>query len=246
MIRISVTLLMVSMALFAHGQSKKELIKKVAELEAKVAAFEAEKAARALDLEDSVQKLSYAIGVNIATGMTQEIGDVSATAFEHAIRDVMADDTKMSREDSEAFMRQQINQIRQEKIELAKAEGVAFMEANKVKPGIETTASGLQYKVLSAGNGPKPTANDRVKVHYTGSLPDGKVFDSSVERGEPAVFGVGQVIAGWTEALQLMPVGAKWKLFIPQELGYGERGAGQDIPPFSPLVFEVELISIEQ
>lgn len=125
-----------------------------------------------------------------------------------------------------------------------KREGEEFLAKNKANGDVVTTASGLQYTIIKEGNGPKPTFTDRVKVHYTGTLLDGTVFDSSVERGEPAVFGVGQVISGWTEALMSMPVGSKWKLFIPQELAYGANGAGQMIKPYSLLIFEVELLEI--
>lgn len=125
-----------------------------------------------------------------------------------------------------------------------KREGEEFLAKNKANGDVITTASGLQYTIITEGKGQKPTFTDRVKVHYTGTLLDGTVFDSSVERGEPAVFGVGQVISGWTEALQLMPVGSKWKLFIPQELAYGANGAGQMIKPYSLLIFEVELLEI--
>jgi FKBP-type peptidyl-prolyl cis-trans isomerase FkpA len=123
-------------------------------------------------------------------------------------------------------------------------EGKKFLEANKKKPGVTTTAEGLQYEIVKAGNGPKPTANDQVKVNYKGTLIDGKVFDSN-EGKAPVTFGVGQVIKGWSEALQLMPVGSKWKIYIPQELAYGAHETGS-IPPFSTLVFEVELLSIEK
>jgi FKBP-type peptidyl-prolyl cis-trans isomerase FklB len=122
--------------------------------------------------------------------------------------------------------------------------GEAFLAANAKKDGVTTTASGLQYKVIKSGTGATPTASDQVKVDYTGTLIDGKVFDSSVQRGQPAVFPVGQVIPGWTEALQLMKVGDKWQLFIPAKLAYGDRGAGGAIPPNSALIFEVELLDI--
>ena len=126
-----------------------------------------------------------------------------------------------------------------------KKAGEEFLAKNKANAEVTTTASGLQYTVITEGKGPKPTYNDQVKVHYTGTLLDGTVFDSSVERGEPATFGVGQVIPGWTEALQLMPVGSKWKLFIPQELAYGTRvRPGGPIKPYSMLIFEVELLEI--
>jgi FKBP-type peptidyl-prolyl cis-trans isomerase FklB len=123
-------------------------------------------------------------------------------------------------------------------------EGDAFLAANKAKEGVKTTADGLQYKVLTEGNGPKPTANDTVTVNYRGTLLNGKEFDSSYKRGQPASFPVGGVIKGWTEALQLMPVGSKYQLFIPPDLAYGDRGAGGDIGPGETLIFEVELLSI--
>ncbi len=126
-----------------------------------------------------------------------------------------------------------------------KEAGQKFLADNGKRAGVTTTASGLQYEVLKAGTGPKPTAENTVKVHYHGTTIDGNVFDSSVDRGEPVTFGLGQVIKGWTEALQLMPVGSKWKIFIPSELGYGEQAAGPKIKPNSTLIFEVELIDIE-
>ena len=128
--------------------------------------------------------------------------------------------------------------------EKAQGEGKAFLEANRKRTGVITLASGLQYEVMTSGTGVVPTSTDTVKVHYHGTLIDGNVFDSSVSRGEPATFGVTQVISGWVEALQLMPVGSKWKLFIPSELAYGAQGAGQAIPPHTALIFEVELLDI--
>ena len=125
-----------------------------------------------------------------------------------------------------------------------KAQGEQFLAENALREGVIVTESGLQYEVIKMGKGKKPSATDRVKVHYHGTLIDGTVFDSSVERGEPITFGLNQVIAGWTEGLQLMPVGSKFKLYIPQELGYGSRNAGS-IPPYSTLIFEVELLGIE-
>ena len=127
-----------------------------------------------------------------------------------------------------------------------KTEGEAFLAANKDKEGVVTLPSGLQYKILTTGTGPKPTASDSVKCNYRGTLINGTEFDSSYKKGQPVTFGVGQVIKGWTEGLQLMPVGSKWQLFIPSSLAYGERGAGAEIGPNSTLIFEVELISIEE
>ena len=125
-------------------------------------------------------------------------------------------------------------------------EGKTFLENNGKRPEVVTLESGLQYEIIKEGNGPVPNANNTVKVHYHGTLIDGTVFDSSVRRGEPAAFGVTQVISGWVEALQLMPVGSKWKLFIPSDLAYGAQGAGQHIGPHTTLVFEVELLGIEK
>jgi FKBP-type peptidyl-prolyl cis-trans isomerase FklB len=127
-----------------------------------------------------------------------------------------------------------------------KKEGTAFLEANKTKEGVKVLPSGLQYKVLKEGTGPKPSAADTVVCNYRGTLIDGKEFDSSYKRGEPATFPVNGVIKGWTEALQLMPVGSKWQLFLPADLAYGDRGAGADIGPGATLIFEVELMSIQQ
>ena len=156
-----------------------------------------------------------------------------AEAFNEKMQDAQA---KMQAKQEEAQKAQYADQI---------AEGDKFMEENKAKDGVVTLPSGLQYKVITNGTGEKPTATDRVKVHYHGTLIDGTVFDSSVERGEPTVFGVGQVIKGWTEALELMPVGSKWILYIPYDLAYGGRDAGK-IKPFSNLIFEVELLEIEK
>ena len=124
-------------------------------------------------------------------------------------------------------------------------EGEKFLAENRQREGVQETASGLQYQVVREGNGPKPALTDRVKVHYEGFLLSGEKFDSSVDRGEPAVFPLNQVIAGWTEGLQLMPVGSKYTLYIPYQLAYGDKGAGRVIPPYATLIFEVELLGIE-
>ncbi len=157
---------------------------------------------------------------------------------------------KMTEEEANKFL-QSFFEKKQEETMLKqyganKIAGEKFLADNKTKPGIITTASGLQYEIIKAGNGPKPEATSQVKVHYKGTLIDGKVFDSSYDRNEPAVFPVNQVIPAWTEAMQLMPVGSKWKLYVPQNLGYGARGGGEKIPPFSTLIFEVELLGIEK
>ena len=200
-----------------------------------------------------MDKLSYALGL----GIGRQLEQMGATGldiddFATAIKDVLAGrETKVA--DSEAqtivqeFFRQQeekANAEMAEKGKKAKAEGEQYLAENAGKEGVVTLPSGLQYKVLREGNGQKPKATDKVKCHYEGFLIDGTVFDSSVQRGEPAVFPLNQVIAGWTEGLQLMQEGAKYRFFIPYQLGYGERGAGASIPPFATLVFDVELIEV--
>ncbi len=189
--------------------------------------------------------VSYAMGVIISNNISQnkDFADILDPAiFAAAMKDVKKGDS------SEVFTLEQANEIMgkfsNSLVEKEKSKGEAFLAENKTKEGIQTSESGLQYKVITEGTGEKPDPTDVVRVHYHGTLMDGTVFDSSVERGEPAEFGVSQVIPGWTEALQLMPVGSKWKLFIPQDLAYGPRGAGQAIPPYSALVFEVELLEI--
>ncbi|TKG96156.1 FKBP-type peptidyl-prolyl cis-trans isomerase [Puteibacter caeruleilacunae] len=211
------------------------------------------------ELTTKVDSVSYALGVDIAVNIDRSLQmfeteetkidkDVLIHAFAKKLKE---EDTKITAEETTAIIRSFMEEQRsvqekerQEKAVKSLEEGKKFLEENAKKDGIQTTASGLQYQVLKAGEGVKPAATDRVKVHYTGKTIDGKVFDSSVERGEPATFGVNQVIKGWTEALQLMPVGSKYKLFIPSEIAYGERGAGADIAPNSVLIFEVELLEI--
>jgi len=151
---------------------------------------------------------------------------------------------KISEEDANALVQKFFAEAGDRESQANLEEGNKFLEENKGREGITVTESGLQYEVLTEGTGAKPTAADQVRVHYHGTLIDGTVFDSSVDRGEPAVFGVGQVIPGWTEALQLMPIGSKWKVYLPSNIAYGERGAGGDIGPNSALIFEVELLEI--
>lgn len=172
--------------------------------------------------------------------------DIFLSAFLAAVNE---EETIMDATVANAYFRTESEKVRSANMEAAYADnkeaGLAFLEANKSVEGVQVTESGLQYKVVKMGKGKKPSATDRVKVHYHGTLIDGKVFDSSVERGEPALFALNQVIPGWTEGLQLMPVGSKFTFYIPSELAYGDRETGE-IKPFSALVFEVELISIEK
>lgn len=202
-------------------------------------------------LETPAEKFSYAIGLTTAENMIEgglDLEVFSPEAFTQALRDTFGGaEPRISREEmgeAMAAIGAIIQAKEAEKAEALAAEGVAFLEKNKSEEGIITTDSGLQYRVDTKGDGPMPTATDTVEVHYSGRLLDGTQFDSSYDRGQPAQFPVGGVIPGWTEALQLMPVGSKYELWIPQELAYGERGAGGDIPPYAVLNFTVELLSI--
>ena len=200
------------------------------------------------------QKASYAIGMNWGTGLHKQGIDVDSAALVQGMKDALAGSKTLLTEDEAraALMQlqsevqaQQQAKLKQEG-EAGKKEGDAFLAANKGKEGIVTLPSGLQYKILKEGTGAKPTADDSVVCNYKGTLINGTEFDSSYKRGEPATFPVGGVIKGWTEALQLMPVGSKWQLFIPADLAYGARGTpGGPIGPNSTLIFEVELLSIK-
>ena len=200
-----------------------------------------------------MDKLSYALGLGIGQQLAQMgASDISAEDFAQAIKDVLeGNELKVSHRDAQTIVQdyfrkqeQKLQAERAEKGKVHKEAGEKYLAENSKKEGIVTLPSGLQYQVLKEGNGKKPSAKDSVKCHYEGFLIDGTVFDSSVQRGEPAVFGLQQVIAGWTEGLQLMQEGAKYRFFIPYRLAYGEGGAGASIPPFAALVFDVELIEV--
>lgn len=200
-----------------------------------------------------MDKVSYALGLGIGRQLS-DMGaiDLNIDDFALAIKDVLAGaDLQLSDVEAqtivqEFFAAQEKKQraAASERFKENKAKGEAYLAANAAKEGVVTLPSGLQYQVIKPGNGKQPKATDKVRCHYEGMLVDGTLFDSSVQRGEPAVFGLNQVIAGWTEGVQLMQEGAKYRFFIPYQLGYGERGAGQSIPPFSALVFDVELIEV--
>jgi FKBP-type peptidyl-prolyl cis-trans isomerase FklB len=204
-------------------------------------------------LKTVADKASYAIGVNIGNSITRDDLDINAQALVRGLTDALnGQKPQLSEEEMaaamQAFQQQAIAKMAEKQSKQAEAnaaKGKAFLEANKKQPGVQTTQSGLQYKILKRGTGPSPKATDTVKTHYKGTLLNGETFDSSYDRGEPATFPVNGVIAGWTEALQKMKVGGKWKLFVPAELAYGERGAGGAIGPNETLVFEVELLGIE-
>jgi len=194
-----------------------------------------------------MEKLSYSLGVNMATGVkAQGLETIDENAIAKAFKDVFeGNDLDISEEDGMEILQEYFGKIQAAAQEKAGEAGATYLAENAAKKGVITTASGLQYEIINSGSGAKPTAADQVTVHYHGMLTDGTIFDSSVDRGEPAKFGVTQVIQGWVEALQLMSVGDKWKLTIPSNLAYGERGQPQaGIGPNTILVFEVELLGI--
>jgi FKBP-type peptidyl-prolyl cis-trans isomerase FklB len=201
-----------------------------------------------LNLKNKLDTLSYSIGSMVAQNVkNQGVDSVNAEAFTQGLLDVLKKrNMVISAEAANKFIGEYFQAIQSKKMEGNNAVGQKFLDENKKKPGVVTLPSGLQYIVIKEGTGAKPVLTDKVTTHYHGTLIDGTVFDSSVERGEPASFPVNGVIKGWTEALQMMPVGSKWKLFVPPALGYGERGAGGVIGPNATLIFEVELISINK
>ncbi|MEW6157745.1 MAG: FKBP-type peptidyl-prolyl cis-trans isomerase [Verrucomicrobiota bacterium] len=205
-------------------------------------------------LSNPKDKVSYSIGVNIGTSLKKQELEINPDQVAAGLKDVLSGGkTKLTEEEVKEVLTafsKELNQKQLEKAQVAaeknKTDGEKFLTENKAKEGIKTTASGLQYKVVKEGTGKKPTANDTVTTHYRGTLIDGTEFDSSYKRNEPATFPVSGVIKGWTEALQLMPVGSKWQLFIPSELAYGEAGTrGGPIGPNATLIFDIELLSIE-
>lgn len=200
-----------------------------------------------------MDKVSYALGLGIGRQLAQMgASELNIDDFAAAIKDVIAgNELKVSNREAQTIVQdyfrkleEKLNAERAEKGKVAKAEGEKYLAENAKKEGVVTLPSGLQYMVLKEGNGKKPKATDQVKCHYEGFLIDGTVFDSSIQRGEPAVFPLNQVIAGWTEGLQLMQEGAKYRFFIPYILGYGEGGAGASIPPYAALIFDVELLEV--
>ena len=200
-----------------------------------------------------MDKVSYALGIGIGHQLANMGGqELNIDDFAQAVKDVLGGkELKIKSSEAQQIVQeffaqqeQKINKQRQEAGKMHKEAGEKYLAENAKKEGVVTLPSGLQYQVLKEGNGKKPSAKDTVKCHYEGFLIDGTVFDSSIQRGEPAVFGLQQVIAGWTEGLQLMQEGAKYRFFIPYRLAYGEGGAGASIPPFAALVFDVELIQV--
>ncbi|WP_031526262.1 FKBP-type peptidyl-prolyl cis-trans isomerase [Dyadobacter crusticola] len=212
----------------------------------KAPAAPAKAATSPLVLKNQMDSLSAAIGVSFANSLaSQGVAGINNEVLTRTINAALkGGQTTFSPEEANSFIGNYFQKMMEEKGAVVRTEGEKFLEENKKKTGVTTTESGLQYEVIKTGDGPKPTATDKVKTHYHGTLTNGTVFDSSVDRGEPVEFPVNGVIKGWTEALQLMPVGSKWKLYIPYQLAYGERAAGPQIPAYSALVFEVELLEI--
>ena len=207
---------------------------------------------KAGDFENEKQRRSYALGMDIGNSLKELPVDIQVDALSEGVSDVVSGGkTKLSQDELDAVMQSFVKEMEaaQQKKASEQAEnnlekGQKFLAENKTKDGVKTTDSGLQYKVIEEGDGPSPSADDSVTVHYTGKLIDGTVFDSSRERGEPVTFPVDAVIPGWTEALQLMKQGAKYELYIPADLAYGERGAGAQIGPNETLIFDVELLKV--
>jgi FKBP-type peptidyl-prolyl cis-trans isomerase len=206
-----------------------------------------------LTLKTEKDKVSYAIGVNIGKSMRKDTVDIDPAIFSRGMKDALAgskllltdDEMKAALTKLQSDLRSKQEEAMQKAGEINKKTGEDFLAQNKTKEGVVALPDGLQYKILKEGTGPKPTATDTVVCNYRGTLIDGTEFDSSYKRGQPATFPVSGVIKGWTEAVQLMPVGSKWQVFLPADLAYGNRGAGQDIGPNATLIFEVELLSIQ-
>lgn len=194
-----------------------------------------------------MDKISYALGLSLGQNLLGSgVKELNYQDLAIGVKDVLeAKQPKITYQEAQQLLNRFFSELEHETAKIEKERGRKFLEENQKRDGVKTTASGLQYEILNATIGQKPKATDTVKVHYEGTLIDGTVFDSSYRRGEPISFGLNQVIKGWTEGLQLMSIGSKYKLYIPYQLGYGEHGAGAQIPPYSTLIFTVELLGIE-
>ncbi|MFT4598365.1 MAG: FKBP-type peptidyl-prolyl cis-trans isomerase FklB [Bacteroidia bacterium] len=199
-------------------------------------------------MQNEIDSMSYAVGMNVATSLKAGgIDTLNYEIFKEALKDVIEyDHTALEGKESNEIVQTYIAKAKAAELAAVTVEGTAFLAANATKKGVKVLPNGLQYKVITEGNGLKPIDGQTVKTHYSGTLINGKKFDSSYDRGQPASFGVNQVIPGWTQALKMMPVGSKWELYIPQELAYGERAMGANIPAYSTLIFTIELLEIVQ
>lgn len=198
-------------------------------------------------LKNSIDSLSYAIGMNIGTNMKmQGIDSISSAALNKGIADAMKGNKALMDENTANMtIQQKLQEFMMKKVNLQKDEGRKFLEENKKQPGVVSLPNGIQYKIINQGSGPKPTLEDTIKVHYKGTTIDGNVFDDSYSRGEPIEFPLGSLIEGWKQTLVLMPVGSKWQIFLPSDFGYGDRGAGANIPGGATLIFELELLDVK-
>jgi FKBP-type peptidyl-prolyl cis-trans isomerase FklB len=193
-----------------------------------------------------MDKVSYALGMSIGQQLaSMGATDVNVSDFAQAISDIFAGKAALNPAEAQQLLQDFFTKKQEEQFAQQKQEGEDFLKENAKKDGVKTLPSGLQYQVLREGDGKRPSATDQVECHYEGTLINGQVFDSSYRRGQTATFGLNQVIKGWTEGLQLMQEGAKYRFFIPYQLGYGEQGAGRDIPPYATLIFDVELIKVK-
>lgn len=248
--RLIILCLAIFVATPLFSQSKKELLVQVDQLKKETDVLKTEieklKKPKEIELKDTLNQVSYGIGTLMASNLRMQGGDgLNADALVAGINDVYQNKTlRIGQQEAMVMVQQYMEKAMEEKANKVRSENAAYLENNKKMEGVKTTASGLQYKVITQGKGKAPVATDKVTVHYVGKLIDESVFDSSIARNEPITFDVNGVIPGWTEALLLMHEGDKWMLYVPQELGYGERGAGGQIPPYSTLVFEVELIKV--
>jgi FKBP-type peptidyl-prolyl cis-trans isomerase len=254
--KIAVFMLCAVLAIPAFAQSKKQLKAENQKLMVERDALKSDAQRLASEIEalkpkevslaNASDKVSYSIGVMIGSNVEmQGVDSLNVDAMFVGMKDVLEKKTpKLSQEECQMIVQEYMETAMEKKTAKAKEEGASFLAENKTKAGVQTTASGLQYQVITEGTGKKPTPTSSVTVHYTGKLTDGTVFDSSVQRGQPATFPLNQVIKGWTEGLQLIKEGGKAILYIPYDLGYGDRGAGGQIPPYSTLIFEVELLKV--
>jgi FKBP-type peptidyl-prolyl cis-trans isomerase len=230
------------------SQSKKELVAQVEQLKKEAEQLKNEVQLlkpKPVELNDTIKQVSYGLGTLVASNLKSQGGDsLNVDAMIEGLKDVMqGKEPKLQQLEAVGIVQAYMQKAMEKKTSQVKVDNAKFLEENKKVAGVQTTKSGLQYKVISSGKGKAPLATDKVTVHYTGKLIDGSTFDSSVGR-DPITFEVGGVIAGWTEALQLMHEGDKWMIYLPYDIAYGERGAGDQIPPYATLIFEVELIKV--
>ncbi|MEO8472362.1 MAG: FKBP-type peptidyl-prolyl cis-trans isomerase [Chryseolinea sp.] len=248
--RYLIVLLALTMASPLYAQSKKQLISQLDQLKKENTELKSQiedlKKPKVVELADTVRMVSYSLGALMAGNLKSQGGDsLKVEAIAAGMADAMkGKKLQIGAVEGMVLVQGYMQDAMAVKTDRLKKENTEFLEKNKSAEGVKTTASGLQYKVISSGKGKAPKATDKVTVHYTGKLIDGSVFDSSVEKGAPATFDLTGIIPGWTEALQLMHEGDKWMIYLPSELAYGERGAGEQIPPYSTLVFDVELIKV--